>query len=180
QMRKLQAAGIEVTHLDTHKHTHMFTAVLGPLLRAAKACGVRAVRNPFAPLAPLALAHLVKRPRLWTRYSEVRLLRRYAADFRRLVAEAGMATTDGTLGIVVTGRLDPALFEAIVGSLPEGTWEFVCHPGYVDADLNSVRTRLRASRQLELELLTSDAARKAIEARRIELMSYKQLLAISS
>jgi len=175
QMRKLQAAGVNVTHLDTHKHTHLFPAVLKPLLQAAKACGVRAVRNPFAPLAPLALAHLVKRPRLWTRYSEVRLLRRYAADFRRLVADAGMATTDGTLGIVVTGRLDPALFDAIIGSIPEGTWEFVCHPGYADADLASVRTRLRQSRQEELELLTSTAARKAIEARGIELISYRAL-----
>ncbi len=187
QIRKLQAAGVTVSHLDTHKHTHLFPAVLAPLLQAAKACGVRAVRNPFAPLAPLALAHLVKRPRLWTRYSEVRLLRRYSADFRRLVADAGMATTDGTLGIVVTGRLDPALFDAILdvlpkgrGSIPEGTsgettWEFVCHPGYADADLDSVRTRLRQSRQQELELLTSTAARKAIEARGIELISYWEL-----
>ncbi|MGH9554809.1 MAG: ChbG/HpnK family deacetylase, partial [Terriglobales bacterium] len=161
-------------------HTHLFPSVLEPLLAAAKACGVRAVRNPFAPLAPLALAHLVKRPKLWTRYSEVRLLRRYAGDFRRLVAEAGMATTDGTLGIVVTGKLDPALFEAIIGSIPEGTspentWEFVCHPGYADAALDGVRTRLRESRQQELELLTSTAARKAIEARGIELISYKAL-----
>jgi predicted glycoside hydrolase/deacetylase ChbG (UPF0249 family) len=180
QIRKLQAAGVRVSHLDTHKHTHLFPAVLKPLLQAAKACGVRAVRNPFAPLAPLALAHLVKRPKLWTRYSQVRVLRRYAADFRRLVAEAGMATTDGTLGIVVTGRLDKALFEAIIGSLPEGpssenTWEFVCHPGYADADLDGVRTRLRQSRQQELELLTSAAARKAIEARGIELISYREL-----
>jgi len=66
QMRKVQAAGVSVSHLDTHKHTHLFPAVLKPLLAAAKACGVRAVRNPFAPVAPLALAHLVKRPRLWT------------------------------------------------------------------------------------------------------------------
>ncbi len=175
QIRKLQAAGVTVSHLDTHKHTHLFPAVLKPLLQAAKACGVGAVRNPFAPLAPLALAHLVKRPRLWTRYSEVRLLRRYAADFRRLVADAGMATTDGTLGIVVTGRLDPALFDAIVGSIPDGTWEFVCHPGYVDADLDAVRTRLRESRQQELDLLVSPAARKAIEARGMELISYREL-----
>ncbi|MGH9600818.1 MAG: ChbG/HpnK family deacetylase [Terriglobales bacterium] len=180
QIRKLQAAGVAVSHLDTHKHTHLFPSVLAPLLAAAKACGVRAVRNPFAPLAPLALAHLVKRPKLWTRYSEVRLLRRYAADFRRLVADAGMVTTDGTLGIVVTGKLDPALFEAIIGSIPEETspekvWEFVCHPGYADADLDGVRTRLRESRQQELELLTSSAARKAIEARGVELISYREL-----
>ncbi len=175
QLRKLQAAGLTVSHLDTHKHTHLFPSVLKPLLAAAKACGVRAVRNPFAPVAPLALAHLVKRPRLWTRYSELQFLRRYADDFRRMASEAGMTTTDGTLGIVVTGKLDPALFQAIIGSIPEGTWEFVCHPGYVDAALHGVKTRLRESRRIEFDLLTSTAARKAIEARGIELISYWEL-----
>ncbi len=40
QIRKLQAAGIAVTHLDSHKHTHLFPRVLRPLLRAAASCGV--------------------------------------------------------------------------------------------------------------------------------------------
>ena len=175
QIRKLQAAGIAVTHLDTHKHAHMFPGVLKPLLRAAFACGVGAVRNPFAPVRPLALAHLLRRPPLWTRYSEVTVLRRYAADFRRAVEAAGMATPDGTLGIVVTGKLDEALYAAIIASIPEGTWEFVCHPGYDDADLGKVRTRLRASRVKELQLLTSEVARKAIAARGVELISYAAL-----
>jgi len=175
QIRKLQAAGLPVTHVDTHKHAHMFPAVLRPLLRAARACGVRAVRNPFAPLKPLALAHLLRRPPLWSRYTEVKLLRRWAAGFRRAVTEAGLATTDGTLGIVVTGKLDEKLFAAIASSLPEGTWEFVCHPGYDDEELGRVRTRLRASRAKELEVLTSEGARAAIAVRGIELISYAAL-----
>ena len=35
--------------MDTHKHTHMFPRVLGPLIRAARACNVPAIRNPFEP-----------------------------------------------------------------------------------------------------------------------------------
>src|ERR1051325_853032 len=41
QIQKLQAAGINVSHLDTHKHTHLFPEVLHPLLIAAKKCGLR-------------------------------------------------------------------------------------------------------------------------------------------
>jgi predicted glycoside hydrolase/deacetylase ChbG (UPF0249 family) len=55
QIRKLQSAGIAVTHIDTHKHTHLFPAVARPLLRAAEQCGVRAIRNPFEPSWSLAL-----------------------------------------------------------------------------------------------------------------------------
>jgi hopanoid biosynthesis associated protein HpnK len=175
QIRTLQQTGLRVTHVDSHKHIHLLPPVLAPMLRAAKACGVRAVRNPFAPLKPLALAHLARRPRLWTRYSEVRLLRRFSQEFRKTVATAGMITTDGTFGIVVTGALDERLFAAIVGSLPEGTWELVCHPGYCDEELRRVRTRLQESREQELRVLTSAAARRAIEAAGVELISYADL-----
>jgi len=176
QIRMIQQAGLTVTHLDSHKHVHLLPPVLAPILRAAKACAVRAVRNPFVPLKPLALAHLVRRPRLWTRYTEVKLLRRFSADFRRTVADAGMLTTDGTFGMVATGALDEQLFAAIVGSLPEGTWELVCHPGYCDEELRSVKTRLRESREQELRVLTSPAARRAIEAAGVELISYADLI----
>jgi len=37
QIRKIQMAGVSVSHVDTHKHTHLFPAVLRPLLRAARA-----------------------------------------------------------------------------------------------------------------------------------------------
>ena len=175
QFRKLQSAGISPTHFDAHKHAHMFPAVLRPLLRAAQACGIPAVRNPFVPVKTLAYAHLFRRPRLWTRYAEVKLLRHYAGRFRREVAAAGLASTDGTFGIVVTGALDERLFDAIIGSIPEGTWEFVCHPGYNDTALAGVRTRLRASREAELRILTSAHARDIIASRGIELISYADL-----
>jgi len=176
QFRKLQAAGITPTHFDTHKHAHMFPHILGPLLRAAKACGIAALRNPFAPLKPLAYATLLRRPKLWTRYTEVQVLRRYAEQFRRAVEQAGLATTDGTFGIVATGALDERLFEAIVGCIPEGTWEFVCHPGYNDEALAGVRTRLRASRAAELRVLTSPRSRELLSERGIQLISYADLI----
>jgi hopanoid biosynthesis associated protein HpnK len=175
QIRKIQNAGVAVSHIDTHKHTHMFPKVLRPLLRAAAACGVRGVRNPFGPVKLVGFAQLMRRPKLWTRYSQIRILNRLKRGFRHEVEGAGMHSTDGTLGILATGELDAAMFRAIVSGLPEGTWEFVCHPGYNDADLDQVRTRLRASRKLELEVLTSNEARAAVESRSIELISYREL-----
>ena len=175
QIKKLQSEAIYVSHIDTHKHTHILFSVLKPLLRAAQACGVRAIRNPFPPLRPLGLAHLLRRPKLWKRYSGLKFLRRGAERFRREVEEAGMVTTDGTFGMVVTGALDERLFEAILGSIPPGTWEFVCHPGYNDRDLAGVRTRLRESRAQELQLLTSTAAREILEKGGVELISYREL-----
>src|SRR5258708_25743462 len=49
QIQFLQFRGLALTHIDTHKHTHMFPRVLCPVLRAARSCGIRAIRNPFEP-----------------------------------------------------------------------------------------------------------------------------------
>jgi chitin disaccharide deacetylase len=57
-----------------------------------------------------------------------------------------------------------------LSQLPEGTWELVTHPGYNDADLDRVRTRLRASREIEMSALQA-----VKEFKGIELISYKNL-----
>jgi hopanoid biosynthesis associated protein HpnK len=176
QIRKLQSAGIAVSHVDTHKHTHLFPAVLRPLLRAARAWGVPAIRNPFGPSKPLKSSELLKRPNLWTRYAEVRILRALATKFRDAAKREGLATPEGTLGIVVTGALDEKLFRGIAAIVPEGTWEFVCHPGYNDDDLKSANTRLRESRETELRVLTMPEARDLLLQQGIELISYRDLI----
>lgn len=175
QIGKIQSAGIVVSHVDTHKHTHLFPAVLRPLLRAARACGVQAIRNPFGPRRPLRSADLLARPSLWTRYAEVKVLRALAGKFRHAVSEEGFITPDGTLGVVVTGALNEQLFRSIAAIVPDGTWEFVCHPGYNDADLKSANTRLRESRETELRLLTMPEVRELLSNSDIELISYREL-----
>ena len=177
QISKIQSAGIEVSHVDSHKHLHMLPPIGAAIIRAARSCGVRAIRNPFVAVKPLTYAHLVRRPHLWKRYTQTKLLRRFRHDFLQQVADAGMVTTDGSFGVVSTGALDVELFGAIVGSIPEGTWEFVCHPGYIDEELGKVRTRLRESRENELKVLTSEEARQVLDEHAIELISYADLCA---
>lgn len=149
QIRYLQQAGVKVTHLDTHKHTHMFGRVLRPLLRAALACGIPAIRNPFEP--QWAIAATPNAP--FIRRFEVRALRTQRTSFLKLVRQAGLATTDGAIGVLATGTLDAATLNSLLSAVPDGTWELVCHPGYPDSALDQVRTRLRASRATEHEAL---------------------------
>jgi hopanoid biosynthesis associated protein HpnK len=172
QIRKLQANSIPVSHLDSHKHTHMFPAALDGILRAARCCGIPAIRNPFEVIA----ANFAQaQRRLWKRYAQVKTLHGLAGYFRRAVTKAGLRTPDGTLGIAATGHLSAHLFVAIADNMPEGTWEFVCHPGYVDDDLRAVRTRLRESRFEEFNILTSPETKAALAKRGVELISYREL-----
>lgn len=171
QIRRLQSAGISVSHLDTHKHTHLFPQVLRPLLRAANNCGVRAIRNPFEPVGKF-----LARPRLWVRAAQLAALSVLANTFWREVRHANLIAPDGAVGIVATGVLTEELFQRMIETLPDGTWELVCHPGYNDDQLRSARTRLRESRLSELQLLTSPRSRDLLVRAGVQLISYRDLL----
>jgi predicted glycoside hydrolase/deacetylase ChbG (UPF0249 family) len=159
QIELLQSKGVALTHIDTHKHVHMFPAVLRPVLRAAQAAGIRAVRNPFE--TAWSLRATLRAP--WMRRVQVNLLRRLEPAFRRIVAEEGFATTDGALGVLATGTLDAATVSSLLRRLPPGTWELVTHPGYNDSDLARAGTRLLASREIEREALAAMDVGEEIE-----------------
>lgn len=151
QIAVLQSRGLRLTHIDTHKHTHMFPAVLRPVLRAARSAGIRAIRNPFEPAWSLgATAHAP-----WIRRVEVNLLRCLEPTFLRIVAEEGFTTTEGAIGVLATGTLDSTAVSSLIEDLPPGTWELVSHPGYNDADLARAHTRLLASREIERQALSA-------------------------
>jgi chitin disaccharide deacetylase len=174
QIRRLQSAGIDVTHVDTHKHTHMFVRALRPLLRAARACGVGAIRNPFEPEWALTATPRAPSKRMW----QVRLLRARQRAFLRLVHEAGLATTNGSVGVVATGTLESKAIRHLLEAMPEGIWELVCHPGYIDASLDGVRTRLRESRVIEHAALLEVVPSYVSEHPEVRLMHFGRLNAM--
>jgi predicted glycoside hydrolase/deacetylase ChbG (UPF0249 family) len=151
QIVSLQSRGIRLTHVDTHKHTAMFPGVLRPVLQAARHLKISSIRNPFEP--SWSIGATVGAPLL--RRLQVQFLRHYERPFRRMVDAAGLITTDGAVGVLATGTLNPATLTSLVNAIPEGTWELVIHPAYDDDQLRSAGTRLTTSRQIELEALRS-------------------------
>jgi predicted glycoside hydrolase/deacetylase ChbG (UPF0249 family) len=157
QIEKLQRAGINITHLDTHKHAHLFPSIARPLLQVAVRCGVRAIRNPFEPEWSLALNHGGRARRIAIQL--IGLLRpRFEAHAQ--LRDRRVLTTDGTVAISATGQLNAATLAEILRALPaSGTYELCCHPGYNDGELDRVATRLRAEREVEREALLAELPR---------------------
>jgi hopanoid biosynthesis associated protein HpnK len=151
QIALLQSYGLRLTHIDTHKHMHMFPFVLRPVLRAARAAGIRAIRNPFEPL--WSINATIAAPE--SRRAEVLLLRRLESRFRRVVTREGFVTTDGSIGVLATGTLELSVVHSLISAMPEGTFEFVSHPGYRDETLARANTRLLESREIERNALVA-------------------------
>jgi predicted glycoside hydrolase/deacetylase ChbG (UPF0249 family) len=178
QIQKLQLAGIEVTHLDTPKHPHLFPAINRLLLRLAEQHGVHAIRHPFEQSWSLALNHGNRIRRL-----QVKLLRSLKTQFERRpqIRDAHVLTTDGTIGISATGNLYRQTLHEILHSMPaEGTFELVCHPGYNDSDLDRITTRLRTHRDIERNALLTEVPALALHPNAPQLINFGDLGAIGS
>jgi len=175
QIQKLQGAGINVTHVDTHKHTHLFPAVARPILRAMSQSFIAAIRNPFEPAFTRSLAHAGLKRRL-----QISLLNSLRPCFGQHdeLQSSEIVTTGGTVGVSATGNLNSTTLLQILTSLPaSGTFELVCHPGYNDADLRRITTRLRAHREIEMQALKSAVPPRLSQPNPPELIHYGSLVA---
>ena len=167
QVQRICDAGVRPTHLDTHKHTHLAPPVLDAVARLGEEFGIRWIRRPLDFPLRTAVPPLVK---LTSR--SLALLRR---RFHRVLEQHRCQTTDHFAGFQVTGRLrTPELLE-LLALIPEGTTEFMCHPGKCGPALRQARTRLKESRQAELEALTASESRIALGRAGIELVNYRDL-----
>ena len=156
QIETVLGAGIRLTHLDSHKHTHIVPGIFRQVIRLAHEFAIPYVRLPLdgtVPFAGVACA-------LASRY------------YRRVAAGHTVRLTDHFIGFRLTGSLDEQTFAAAIASLSEGTTEFMCHPGYLGPELAGAWTRLKESRVRELEALTSPRIRELIAAQGIQLTHF--------
>jgi predicted glycoside hydrolase/deacetylase ChbG (UPF0249 family) len=150
QVRKILAAGVSPTHLDTHKHTHLAPPVLDAVARIAQEFNIPWVRRPF----------------------EIPFFRR---RFHRVLGRSHCRTTDHFIGFQLTGRFRAPELVQLIRDLPDGTTEFMCHPGRCRAELRNAATRLKESREQELLALISPQARQALADSQVQLVNYRLL-----
>ena len=150
QVRKILAAGILPSHLDTHKHTHLAPPVLDAVARIAQEFEIPWVRRPF----------------------QIPFLR---SRFHRVLANHRCRTTDHFTGFRLTGRFGAPELVELIRDLPEGTTEFMCHPGRCGEELRSAPTRLKESREQELLALIAPESRHALAESHVQLVNYRLL-----
>ena len=168
QVAKIMGAGLRPVHMDTHKHTHLFPPVLDAVARLSREFGIPWIRRPFDfPVEPAGLplskrlvskAFGMVRPRL-----------------ERVLRANGCRSTDHFAGFSLTGRFAARDVAALIRSLPEGSTEFMVHPGHCTAELRAARTRLKESRAAELAALVAPEVRVALDEAGVALSGYRAL-----
>jgi predicted glycoside hydrolase/deacetylase ChbG (UPF0249 family) len=175
QIQKVRDAGIEPTHLDGHRHVHMLPGLFEIALRLAKRHGIGAIRvslEASSLRAALSSGETQRAGVVMKQGVQARGLKLLARDAREQAERAGIATADYFCGIAQTGEMTLEGVTQFLKSLPEGTTELMCHPGYADAALQKTATRLQDSRQTELEILTDAGIRNLVASQGIRLIDY--------
>jgi predicted glycoside hydrolase/deacetylase ChbG (UPF0249 family) len=168
QVRRIQDAGLKPTHLDTHKHTHLLPPVLDAVARISQEFQIPWVRRPFDfPGQPAGPSEKLN----WTN----RAMALMRSRFSRVLPAHGCRSTDHFSGFGVTGRYSAEYLQALIRALPEGSTEFMCHPGICGEELRAARTRLKDSRRQELDALTDPSVRAALDTAGVRLASYRDL-----
>ena len=147
QIRRIQSSGLTVSHIDSHKHLHASSPGAGsPASRGAPLRGLLRSQSVRAVVEPARHAGL---PAPGGERKCMPCAPSGRAFSRLIMAQHGMTTADGSIGLLATGILDDPVLRSLLQAMPSGTWELVCHPGYNDRALDQARTRLRASRETE-------------------------------
>ena len=175
QIQKVRDVGIEPTHLDGHRHVQMLPGLFEIALRLAKRHGIAAVRishEESSLRAALSAGAKQKGTVVMRQGVQARGLKMLARDAREQAERAGIAAADYFCGIAQTGELTREGVARLLEILPDGTTELMCHPGYLDADLAKSGTRLQASRQVEVDILTNTEIRNLVASQGIRLIDY--------
>ncbi len=120
--------GLELDHVNVHKHFHMHPTILAMIIRIGREYGATAIRLPDEPLWFAAQMG----PRAST--FGAGLLKPWVMLMRRRLAAARLFHNDQLFGIACSGAMDEATLLAILGNLPDGVTEIYLHPATLSGD----------------------------------------------
>ncbi len=142
QFAAFAATGLTLDHANAHKHMHLHPVVAGLMIRIGRRYGLRALRIPAEPAAPLAACGTRAGLRAHALAAWSRILRAQAT-------RAGLAVNDHAFGIAWSGHMTAPRLAALARHLPDGLSEIYFHPAsHRDADL----ARLMPDYEHEAEL----------------------------
>jgi hopanoid biosynthesis associated protein HpnK len=173
QFDRFRAAGLEMDHINGHKHFHLHPVVLSAITRIAPRFGSPPVR---VPLEPFAASFRANRDRAFGRLASWLFYSVQTRPMRRQLRAAGIRSNDQVFGLNDSGAMVESRMLQLIDQLPDGISELYCHPAkrrWVGPD--TLPPEYRAEE--ELGALLSPAVRAKLEARGLLPLSYRAAVA---
>lgn len=180
QLQKIRNAGIHISHIDSHKHTHMFSRVARIAMETARDFGICCIRNPaenYDGFFPSLRAVEPNRGMFVRQALQGICCRWLARKSRSYRLRFGLRAPDYFYSVALAGLLSPRVLTILIGRLRGGVSELMCHPAVMERTLASSPTRLKQERIREFEAVTSQDVKAAIAQAGVTLIGYRALAA---
>jgi predicted glycoside hydrolase/deacetylase ChbG (UPF0249 family) len=180
QAQKLLDVGIVPSHWDGHQNKHLYPPFFQEGLAVARACGIRCMRTPCRYLVPErrdGSSRPVALGRYYSRHPRRLVTHAYGRALSGLARGRGMHMADRLISPAYVGGTEKWVLDTwmqIIETLPSGTSEIYCHPGFVDDALRE-RAAYVNERELEIAVLTAAELKAKLRSSDVELASFGEL-----
>ncbi len=170
QCEKIISYGIIPSHIDTHKHFHLYMPLFKIVIQIALEFNINAVRVPYDSIQ-------MKSSKPKRRFSKIiiQTIKVMQIRMKKMLKANNIKYPDHFFGFQYTGLLDEDILVNLIRNLPNGTTELMCHPGFFTKDLKEAKTKLKESRKIELNALISKKVIEEIRKNNIKLINYSNI-----
>lgn len=169
QISRVRAQGIEITHLDSHQHLHVFPGINKVTAELAREFCISKIRLPREKMTFLG-GETPSNGRMVAR----NVLSGVSMLSKRYFSYQGLTFPDHFYGMLWGGHLSQHRLETIIRNLPEGTSEIMTHPGLSTEALKQ-KFFWRYHWDEEFVALTSIRIKTIIAQKQIRLIHYDSL-----
>jgi hopanoid biosynthesis associated protein HpnK len=168
QFEAFVATGLQLDHVDCHKHWHLHPTIARLILDIGQRYGMKAMRIPSEPVHVLRLIEQqTSSPLSW-------LTETCAALLRARVRRRRLLVSDRVFGLAWSGAMTESRVAGLLAHLPDGLTEIYCHP----ATSNSFSGAMPGCRYVdELAALVAPGIVSAATGNGIRLIGYSDLAA---
>jgi len=176
QIEKILEKGVAPSHINSHKHLHLYPTLWKVVNGLAREYGIPYIRYPVERLENLSclLKHKGNKkfdPKL---FFFVAFFLFFTLWHRNGTSRSKkeVKSPDYFCGLYATGFLNKAAISYFIKSMRPGVTELMCHPGYLDDYLKQIPTRLLHSRESEIAALCSARVKQAVKDCKVEVTSF--------
>jgi len=167
QIKKAIDNGINITHLDSHRHFHMYPAILRRIIKVAKEFSINKIRYSYENSSLGLMDNLLK-----FTFVKKQIVSLCSLMCKPILVRNNIKFNQYFIGMSQIGTKNQSeVFRKLLHNVKDGTTELICHPGHVDEELKRINPYVQ-ERENELGILTSIDIQTLVKEQDINLISY--------
>jgi predicted glycoside hydrolase/deacetylase ChbG (UPF0249 family) len=167
QIKRIKGEGLEITHLDSHEHVHMFPEVLEVVMTLAEEFKIPYIRLPLED--PVVIKKQFK-VRDLLRYGGLRM---FALRAKKKLFRKNFDADGNFLGHFHSGRIDDDILFFMITHLREGVSELAVHPGVMSPELLE-ESPWHRNAQREMDALINGRWKTFADSEGVRLVTHKE------